>query len=875
MTGNIQYTTSNKQGRVLAFLRIAVCILLLSLLTAPTCLGHEDPDYDEVPVFLSVPGVGNIEIPAVVYKEAIYLPVTHIFEFLKINSKLSAGLDSVTGFFIHTDAIYLIDNKEHHIQYGGKTFSLQENDIIKTETNLYLRSDYFGLVFGLNCRFNFRSLSVILTTNVDLPVIREMRLDAMRNNVRKLTGEFKADTCIGGKRPLFHFGVADWSVITTQNIKGANNTRLSLGIGAIIAGGETTIALNYDSYLKFAEQQQYYLWRYVNNDNRALRQVMAGKIFTQSAASIFFPVVGVQFTNTPTTYRRSFGSYVLSDRTEPNWTVELYVNNVLVNYTKADASGFFTFEVPLVYGNSAVKLRFYGPYGEERTTERNINIPFNFLPKHQFEYTVSAGMVEDSVHSRFSRANFNYGLGKRLTIGAGMEYLSSVTTGKYMPFINASLRLASNLLVSGEYIYGVRLKQVLSYRLPSNFQLELAYTRYKKGQKAINNTFLEERKAVISYPFRGSKLSLFSRLTFYQAILPAFKQASSSKYTNVEGLLSGVVLGVSANFTTYALFQNSTQPYVYSNFSSTFRLPAKLIFTPQAQYEYNRNRFIAVKGELGKNISSRGFANIFYENNFKSRYQGVGIGFRYDFSFAQVSFSARHGNHTSTMVQAARGSLLYNAATNYVGANNRTSIGKGGIIIIPFVDINGNGIRDLNEPRVFGLKIQSSAGSVKYNSTDTAVVITDLEAYTCFMVRLNTDGIENIAWQVKKKTISITVNPNQLRLLEVPISVINEVAGMVYTNTDKGRKGLGRIIVKFYNKKSKQVGQTLTEEDGSYSYTGLAPGSYTARMDAGQLEKLRLSSSPEKRSFQIKAGKDGEVVDALEFELQPIVPAAQ
>jgi hypothetical protein len=194
----------------------------------------------------------------------------------------------------------------------------------------------------------------------------------------------------------------------------------------------------------------------VNNDRPALRQVMAGKIFTQATSSIYSPVVGVQFTNTPTTYRRSFGTYVLSDRTEPNWMVELYVNNVLVNYVKADASGFFTFEVPLVYGNSVVKLRFYGPWGEERTSEQNINIPFNFLPQHQFEYTVSAGMVEDSLNSMFSRASFNYGLGKRLTIGGGMEYHSSVSTGKSMPFVNASLRLASNLLVSGEYVYGVR-----------------------------------------------------------------------------------------------------------------------------------------------------------------------------------------------------------------------------------------------------------------------------------------------------------------------------------------------------------------------------------------------------------------------------------
>jgi hypothetical protein len=56
------------------------------------------------------------------------------------------------------------------------------------------------------------------------------------------------------------------------------------------------------------------------------------------------------------------------------------MNNSLVDYAKAPTAGFYTFQVPLVYGNSLVKLRFYGPWGEELSREQNIQIPFNFLP---------------------------------------------------------------------------------------------------------------------------------------------------------------------------------------------------------------------------------------------------------------------------------------------------------------------------------------------------------------------------------------------------------------------------------------------------------------------------------------------------------------
>ena len=199
---------------------------------------------------------------------------------------------------------------------------------------------------------------------------------------------------------------ADWSVNNNQTIGGRTDTRLNLDLGTVIAGGGSQYpVLNYNNNTSFEEKQQQYLWRFVNNDRPVLRQVMAGKISSQVTSSIFNPIVGIQLTNTPTTYRRSFGTYTISDITDPYWVVELYVNNVLVDYMKADASGFYKFEVPLVYGNSAVKLKFYGPWGEERVKEQNISIPFNFLPPKELEYTLSAGIVEDTLSSRFSRAS--------------------------------------------------------------------------------------------------------------------------------------------------------------------------------------------------------------------------------------------------------------------------------------------------------------------------------------------------------------------------------------------------------------------------------------------------------------------------------------
>ena len=838
------------------------CIFLVMLLIPLVSIGQNEPEYDEISVFFNVQRFGGTDLTAVIKNETVYLPITDVFSFLKIKNNISAGSDSITGFFLNQQATYLIDKPHNRIIFQGKTFDLKPDELIRTETNLYLKSNYFGQVFGLECSFSFRSLSVTLNTKLELPVIRELRQEQMRSNISRLKGEVKVDTTIGQSRPSFSFGMADWSVISTQQTKGQSDARINLTLGSVVAGGEASASLNYSKNAPFNEKEQYYLWRFVNNDHPAMRQMMAGKISSQATSSIFNPIVGVQFTNTPTTYRRSFGSYTLSDVTQPGWIVELYVNGVLVDYVKADASGFYKFEVPLVYGNSAVMLRFYGPWGEERTKEENISIPFNFLPAHEFEYSVSAGIVEDTLNSRFSRATVNYGLAPRMTVGGGLEYLSSVTTGNAMPFLNTSLRLASSLLVSGEYTYGVRYKGLLSYRLPSNMQFELDYAHYQKGQKAIIYNYLEERKAVISLPIKGTNFAAFTRLTLNQIVMENLTN------TNAELLLSGALYGVSTNFTTYGLFTDPSHPYLYSNLSLAFRLPSKITFTPQIQYEYVLNDFIAMKANLEKPLFKNGFLNVSFEQNFKSNITNVELGLRYDFPYAQTGFSARQSNDVSSFVQSARGTLMYDRKTNFFGAGNRTSVGKGGIIFLPFLDLNCNGRRDPEEPKVAGLNLRIDGGRIVKNDKDTTIRVFELTPYTSYFVELNKNSFENIAWQIQKLTMNVTIDPNMFKVIEIPIAVMGEASGTVYEKGIREKRGLGRILINFYRNDSILAARTMSEADGYFSFLGLAPGPYKARIDSIQLTKLHMTSTPSIIPITVKRTKDGDVIDGMEFSLQ-------
>lgn len=849
----------NCNRKRIAIINILLLSIFILLISGYRSLAQDDNYYDEVTVMVSIQGIGSYDMPGIIKNDNAYLPVTVLFDLLKIKNTSSEGFNIIDGFFITTDSTYSISYKDLKLTRGKRVYPLLDDRIIQTETGLYLKTSVYHEAFGLKCAFNYRALSIKITTDVELPAIRDARLKAMRDNISKLRDAEIADTYINRSYPLFHFGMFDWSVISNQIINDKVDTRIGAGFGGILFGGETNVLLNYSTNQPNSEKQQMYLWKYVDNDNVVFKQLQVGKVPIQATSSIFAPFVGAQISNISTTLQRSFGSYILTNRTEPGWLVELYVNNVLIDYKKADEAGLFTFEVPLVYGSSAVKLRFYGPFGEERTKEESITIPYNLLQVKQFQYNLSAGVLEDKDYSKFSRLNLNYGLAKRITIGTGAEYLSSVSPSNTMPFVNTAMRIGRSMLIAGEYTYGVKTRGVMSYRNKRNTQLELSYIKYDKNQTAINTQVLEERKGILTVPIRMKHFSMFSQITVNQSLL------ANTEFVNTEWLLSGYVGGVDANLSTYGIFYKGTDPTIYSNISLGFRVPFRMQLRSVVQYKYNTGQVVSMKESLDKNVGNTLSAGLFVENNFISDIQNIGFQFRYNLSYTQIGVNSLISNNKIAIIESARGGIMFDAKGKYVGLSNMGNISKGGIVIEPFLDVNCNGNKEENEPKVSGLKFYINGGNVQPEGSDTVIRILNLEPYIKYHLELNKYCFDNIAWQIQKLKYSIAVDGNSFKHVGVPIFVVGEVNGTVYMNKDNRTKGQGQIYVCIYQNK-KMVTKVLSEPDGYFSYIGLAPGEYTAQLDSAQMKKINMTPS-NPINFTIHSNPDGDVIDGLEFTI--------
>jgi len=817
---------------------------------------QDEPEFDEIIAVIKGETIGSAEIPALVIGNKIYLPITDLFNFLTIKNSLSASGHAITGHVMNPKDIYTINRIDHHILYKDSLTKIAGNDLIFSSNEFYLNSDYLGSVFGLQCKFNFRSLTVDFNPAIELPFMREKRLEQMRRNITRLKGETRADTIIKRKFTAFQLGALDWNILSS-NYKGNNNIQARIGLGGTLAGGEANAQLNISNGRRFSLKNQYFLWRYVNNDKKYFKQVNIGTVMSAGTLSSIPTLMGVQINNTPTRQRKSFGSYLVSDITQPGWVVELYINDVLVDYTKADASGLFSFEIPLVYGNTNVKYRFYGPWGEERSSEQMINIPFAFLPKKTFDYSLTAGTIQDSLHQPFSRLSLNYGINNHVTIGSGAEYNSSLNAHRLLPFVNASVRLGNYIIFSTDYSPGTVLKGTGNIRFKNKLQMEAQLIKYAPGQQAIRTVSLEERKLLVSMPYKWNKINGFSRLMINQAKF--FK----GKLKTAEFLMSATRGRINTNITTYAVLFDKAE--IMSRIAFNIPMPFNIRFTPQLQYHYQQKQIVLIKAEAERRCFKNMVATVGYDYNKLINTSGFSLGLRHNFSFAQVGFSARQVNNDLSTIQNASGGLLFDNKMKNISASDRSNVGKGTIVILPFLDYNNNGKKDKTEPELLNLNVRVDGCKIDRSYGKAQIKISALEAYNKYFIMLDDKNFDNPAYKIKYKILEVTAEPNRVKQIPVPVTVTGEVGGYLYAATAGGKKGLGRVILHIYDENKKAVAKILTEQDGYFSYLGLLPGKYTIETDEQQLSKIEMLNISGLVTFTIKENMEGDIVDNLEI----------
>ncbi len=279
--------------------------------------------------------------------------------------------------------------------------------------------------------------------------------------------------------------------------------------------------------------------------------------------------------------------------------------------------------------------------------------------------------------------------------------------------------------------------------------------------------------------------------------------------------------------------------------------------------------FSSARISVDKQFASFGSASLSYDRNFSTKNSNIDFGIRFDLSFIRLSFNARRSGKKYSFSQSAGGGIILDAKSKTAKFRNRGAQGRGGLIIVPFLDINGNGIMDEDEKPISGININVNGGVISRVDNNTTLRVLDLEAYASYTLTINALSTENISWQLPFETIEVIAEPNRLKRIEIPVAPMGEVAGMVYFKPEgQYQRGLGRVIVDIFTKDGRKVKSLLSEPDGFYNYLGLRPGDYYLSLDSLQLERINMRAEKMQIPFTVMPSYDGDYISGLDLFLK-------
>jgi hypothetical protein len=834
--------------------------LLLVTLLSPVALQAEPEDYEELFVVLSIENIGFVEIDAIYFQEELYLPATSLFQELKIYVSHSQGFDSVWGYVGNETNAFYISNASRRVSFGGKTLSLDEHELLATYHDLFLPLKVYEQAFQFELSFDFRALTVHLQSSYELPIVKMLRIQRMRENLRTLTGSVETDTSYPRDFSLARGLAADWSLAMKQSVDARPDYTLKTALGGELLGGELSLLTQTDlrSPLRLKDQAGY--WRFINNDSRWVKQAQFGTLQPPSLSQVNARMAGISLSNTPTSFRKSFGTYLLERQTEPGWEVELYVNNVLLDIETADANGLYRFEVPLVYGSTLITLKLYGPWGEEITEEEYIDIPFLFVPDKQLEYHLYTGYTLDSMAYRLSQGSLSYGLGRKSTLSLGYENYEGNDSSRHLPFSKISVAPANNLLLHYAYAFEAWHQFAFSLRSRSNISLEGDARIFNEKQDAILSSNTYEASLGLNAPYRFGKIRGNFRGSFRQ------NETRTGTRQFLESNLSAYIGKLNLGLQTSASFQEPEVRNAALN-ASVF-LPRQWVLYMSTLTDMQAVEMKNLRLQMQKRLGKAWFTSASFDYAFEEDQTSFQLNLYIDFQTLRTSFGAGQSQGRWESSQVLSGSILLAGGPAPFSFQSRPSLGRGAVEVAAYLDINHNDQRDKNEPLLSNLNVSLSKGIQVLKDNDSLHRYVSLEPYTHHLLRVQNGGFPSIAWMLPFETAAVYPDPNQVKRILIPVKPMGEIEGQVmYRRSDGELIPAGRIIIRILNKDGVEIKRLLSGSDGYFNYLGLPPGAYTLSLDEGQLQQLGMIPAPESIPLRIDSSFEGDFRDGFRFIL--------
>ncbi len=860
-----------------------LAIIMVAILTLPSARAS---NHEEVLLTLQHPSVGHVYVGTLFDFETnqVYLPIIELFSRFEINFQPDVRHFTIRGNFISPSNQYTINLKEMRLQLGRDTTFLTSDDFRISEMEYYLAPWVFEKVFGLEFTVNTNHLSLRLETTHTLPIQDRKARERARSRMEEgQVASLDFPLAYRLNRSFFAGKMIDYA-ISADYSSGNGRLGYTLSGGAQFLGGDLQGTL-YGSQSTNGQgtiDVSGLRWRYAIPHNTIISGITAGSLSTTGPQN--FPIRGVSITNDPIEPRRMFETFAVDGTTEPESEVEIYVNERLSGFVRADDLGYYRFDVPITYGTTRISTRIYTQSGEIIVSDRQIQVPFTFLPPGVVSYNIQAGKTENFLGQNLAdrwaaHANVGIGVNRWLTASLGAQHIGKEFDAEnIITYATISSRIAQQYLLSldaAPYNF-YRITGRVQYA--SNLSLNFNYTKFE-GQTVYNpQNASDQIGANIYVPLRvfgvlaGIRFggehtnSQNSSITTYNADL-------STRLGRVN-----MRLNFRDNFITANDNNNFGQGLLTSSLTYTVsRSPGIPVYVRgmflrlQNQLEVRGGQIISSELHLSRTVMRTGRLTIGVGYNHPTNQINTQVGLTIDLNTIRSATTVNTVGSNLLARQRFTGSIGWDMPNGALTMSDRQQVGKSAAAILLFVDQNSNGCYERGEQLLPYRAVKLDRTTTMKVGRDSILRLEQLQSYYRYNLSVNRNAIADPTLVPIKNNFSFIADPNQYKRIEIPFYRGGIIEGTVMVQ--RGEKMLGqgglRLTINGLDNEYTEVIRTFS--DGGFYATDIPPGRYTLLVDEAQ-QGFISASQKEPLMFEIKALADGDYQEGLEIILVADTP---
>ena len=833
----------------------------------------------------------------------LFLPLRDYVEMLDFPISVDSEGRRAGGWFLNENRLFSLQLDKGEVIIEGRREPFDRTLVRQIYGDLFVDARLLAQWFPVDIDYDLANLMLNLTSREPLPLEQKLAREERRAKaLGRKSGDKSAFDRVDNPYAWLGWPTIDSSLEFALNDNGTDQRRTithSTIATADIAKmhGEFYVAGSSSGTVSNARLK---LSR-TDSEATLLGPMKATEFAVGDVVSPQLPLVsktvmgrGGTVSNFPIGSATEFDRITLDGNLAAGWEVELYRNEVLLDYRESQDDGRYVFEdVPLLFGVNNLRLVFYGPQGQTRQEIRQVRVGDGQVKPGQHHYRFSVnehkrtlfefgeiapsdqddyshkrlfGQYETGINRYVSVAGHvaslplygdrhsYFGGGVRASVGnvyGGLSATGDITGGWATKAAAQTAFLGTTVVAEHDHFVNYISEQTLSETDPLRHRTDVRLDGVARINGLVHIPFNFTNRHEVTQS-GDSSTSLSNRLS------TSIGRSTVTNTTNWNYDKSAT--GSSATVNGNLLVGARVWDVLVRGRLGYETLPTMNLNTASVSADWRINSTYNTQWSVDSDLTEGGSTT--YAASINTRYKQVSLGFKVQYDTANeylaqmtMSFSLAKDPRDGVAVRS-------------------TNMARSGLVSARvYQDNNFNRVFDDGDQPLKGVRFKNGRDRATGETDENGIALIDglpTDKPTDFEV--DSGSLEDPYSIADPSGASLALRPGVPAMIDFPVVSTGEIDGTVYRGKGEWASAVSDAVIQLVDVNGDVIGEVKSAFDGFYLFSFIRPGTYTLRVDPDQAARLNLIAPPPR---QVEILADGTVLSGEDFVYSDPADAAQ